>query len=87
MRGLPLLGWERFGAQPVLGIWIDMIAAEKTGRRCRGVELAPLYVDVIIRRYQKTTGRQALHQDTGEPISALADRWCHEATQLVDSVV
>jgi DNA modification methylase len=35
---------------------MTLVAAEKTGRRCRGVEIDPLYVDVIIRRYQAETG-------------------------------
>jgi DNA modification methylase len=33
---------------PFLGSGSTLIAAEKTGRVCRGVELDPLYVDVII---------------------------------------
>ena len=37
---------------PFLGSGSTLIAAEATGRVCRGVELDPLYVDVIIRRYQ-----------------------------------
>ena len=34
---------------PFIGSGSTLIAAEKTGRRCRGVELDPLYVDVILR--------------------------------------
>jgi DNA modification methylase len=41
---------------PFLGSGSTLVAAEKTGRRCRGVEIDPLYVDVIIRRYQAETG-------------------------------
>ena len=36
---------------PFLGSGSTLIAADKTGRVCRGVELDPLYVDVIVRRY------------------------------------
>src|ERR1700730_1182292 len=32
---------------PFLGSGSTLIAAERTGRRCRGVEIDPLYVDVI----------------------------------------
>src|SRR5271167_193741 len=32
---------------PFLGSGSTLIAAEKTGRVCRGIELDPLYVDVI----------------------------------------
>ena len=42
---------------PFLGSGFTLIAAERTGRRCRGVEIDPLYVDVIVRRYQAETGR------------------------------
>ena len=37
---------------PFLGSGSTLIAADKTGRVCRGVELDPLYVDVIVRRYR-----------------------------------
>jgi hypothetical protein len=37
---------------PFLGSGSTLIAADKTGRLCRGVELDPLYVDVSARRYQ-----------------------------------
>jgi DNA modification methylase len=47
---------------PFLGSGSTVIAAEKVGRRCRGIELDPLYVDVVIRRWQRWTGEQALRQ-------------------------
>ena len=40
---------------PFLGSGSTLIAAERTGRCCRGVELDPLYIDVILRRYQRET--------------------------------
>jgi DNA modification methylase len=43
-----------------------MIAAERTGRRARLVELDPKYVDVIVQRWQSTTGGSASHAITGE---------------------
>jgi hypothetical protein len=36
--------------------FLPFITAEKTGRICRGVELDPLYVDVIVRRFEAATG-------------------------------
>jgi DNA modification methylase len=30
-----------------------MLAAERTGRVCRSVEIAPEYVDVAVRRFQQ----------------------------------
>jgi DNA modification methylase len=44
---------------PFLGSGSTLIAAEKTGRRCFGVEIDPIYVDVIVRRYQEVTGKAA----------------------------
>jgi DNA modification methylase len=59
---------------PFLGSGSTLIAAERTGRRCRGVEIDPLYIDVIIRRYQAETGREAVLEGTGETFAALAAR-------------
>jgi DNA modification methylase len=44
-----------------LGSGTTLIAAERTGRRCYGIELDPNYIDTIIRRWQAYTGEQALH--------------------------
>jgi hypothetical protein len=59
---------------PFLGSGSTLLAAERTGRRCCGVELDPLYVDVILRRYEAVTGRPAVLEDTGEPFAELALR-------------
>jgi hypothetical protein len=42
-----------------LGSGTTVIAAERTGRRCCGLELDPGYVDTAIRRWQTLTGDQA----------------------------
>ena len=42
-----------------------LIAAEKTGRRGRIIELDPAYVDVTIRRFEKLTGKEARHAEVG----------------------
>ncbi len=42
-----------------LGSGTTLLAAERTGRVCYGLELDPLYVDTIIRRWQNLTGRDA----------------------------
>ena len=42
-----------------VGSGTTIIAAERTGRRCYGIELDPRYVDTAIRRWQQLTGREA----------------------------
>lgn len=49
-----------------LGSGSSLIAAERTSRRCYGLELDPLYVDTIIRRWQAFTRGDARHQLTGK---------------------
>jgi DNA modification methylase len=50
---------------PFVGSGTTVIAAERTGRTCYGIELDPGYVDTVVRRWQKFTGLEAVHQDTG----------------------
>src|SRR5260221_6938767 len=54
-----------------LGSGTTVIAAEKTGRRCYGTELDPAYVDIIVRRWQKLTGKTARHAETGQAFDDL----------------
>ena len=49
-----------------LGSGTTVIAAERTGRRCYGLEIDPLYVDTIVRRWQSFTRGDARHAITGE---------------------
>jgi DNA modification methylase len=51
-----------------------LIAAENTGRVCRGVELDPLYVDVTIRRYEAATGAVVILAGSGETFEKVAAR-------------
>src|SRR6202035_3460463 len=67
---------------PFLGSGSTLIAAESTGRVCRGIELDPLYVDVIIRRYEAETGDPAVLVETGETFQALGTRRAREATAV-----
>lgn len=43
-----------------LGSGTTLIACEKTGRKCFGVELDPKYADVIVERWEKYTGKKAV---------------------------
>jgi DNA modification methylase len=64
---------------PFLGSGTSLIAAEMTGRICRGLELNPAYVDVIVRRWQLFTGRPARHQTSGQSFDERAARRQHHS--------
>jgi DNA modification methylase len=55
-----------------LGSGSTLIAAERVGRICFGIEIDPLYVDVVIRRWQRHTGDRAIHALNGKPFDDLA---------------
>ena len=42
-----------------LGSGTSLIACEQTGRICYGMELDPVYIDVIITRWENYTGKKA----------------------------
>jgi len=48
-----------------LGSGTTLLAAERTGRICRGIEFDPLYVDTAIRRWQNLTGLDAVRLSDG----------------------
>jgi DNA modification methylase len=52
-----------------LGSGTTLLAAERTGRTCRGIELDPLYVDTAIRRWQNVTGLDAVRVSDGRLFS------------------
>ena len=49
------------------GSGATLIACEKTNRNCRMMELSDSYCDVIIKRWQEFTGKQAINEGTGKP--------------------
>jgi len=51
---------------PFAGSGTTLIAAEKTGRTARVMEIDPHYCDVIVRRYQAYTGKRAKLKATGQ---------------------
>ena len=57
---------------PFGGSGTTLIAAEKTGRVARLMELDPKYVDVIVRRWQDWTGQPACHETEGTAFTDLA---------------
>lgn len=57
-----------------LGSGTSLIAAERTGRTCFGMDLDPLYVDLAIRRWQAWTGEKAFDAQTGETFDFVSER-------------
>jgi DNA modification methylase len=55
-----------------LGSGTTVIAAERTGRCCFGLELDPIHVDTIIHRWQALTGGRARHAATDRDFDDLA---------------
>ena len=52
---------------PFGGAGTTLVAAERTKRRARLIEIEPRYVDATVRRWQNLTGKSATHADNGEP--------------------
>ena len=58
--------------EPFSGSGSQLIAAEQLGRRCRAIEIEPVYVDVAVRRWQALTGRDAVLEGSGQTWSRRA---------------
>ena len=56
------------------GSGTTIMAAQKSRRRARAIELDPLYVDVAIRRWQTFTGQMATMAVTGESFEEVEQR-------------
>jgi len=55
---------------PFCGSGTVLIAAQKTGRRARAIELDPIYCDTAIRRWQAFAKDDAILESTGETFDA-----------------
>ncbi|HEX6943537.1 MAG TPA: DNA modification methylase [Gemmatimonadaceae bacterium] len=58
--------------EPFSGSGSQLIAAERTGRLCRAIEISPPYIDVAIRRWQKATGKDAMLDGDGRTFNEIA---------------
>ena len=70
-----ILDWSARGEivlDAFLGSGTTLIAAERTGRRCCGIELDPAYIDTTIRRWQALTGDSACHAASSRRFDDLA---------------
>lgn len=70
--------------EPFSGSGSQIIAAEKTGRRCYAMELDPAYVDVAVVRWQNFTGEQATHDATSDTFMNISEQRNH-ARQKTDT--
>jgi DNA modification methylase len=57
---------------PFGGSGTTLIACERTGRQARLIELEPKYCDVIIRRWQEYSGKQAVLEGDGRSFREIA---------------
>ena len=48
---------------PFLGSGTSLIACERSGRICYGIELEPHYVDVAVKRWESFTGEKAIREE------------------------
>jgi DNA modification methylase len=60
-----------------LGSGTTLLAAERTGRICYGLEIDCRYVDTAIRRWQKLTGKDAIHASSGRTFNELEQEVTH----------
>lgn len=58
---------------PFAGSGTVLIAAERTGRQARALEIDPNYVDVAVKRWQKFTGKAAVLASSEERFDDVAD--------------
>lgn len=56
----PIKNHEGDVYDPFLGSGTTLIAAEMMGRACYGIEIDPLYCDVIVSRWENATGQKAV---------------------------
>jgi len=59
---------------PFCGSGTILIAAERTGRKARALEIDPTYVDVAVRRWQTYTGKSAVFSGSGETFETIAEQ-------------
>ncbi len=72
---------------PFLGSGTTVIATERTGRICHGMELDPIYVDTAVRRWQEFTGKTAVHAANGKSFAEMEEESNEEADQAKETKV
>jgi len=70
LQGAP---FARVISEPFAGSGTTLMACEIEGRDCRAVELDGAYCDVIIKRWQAFTGKEATLEATGQTFAELTE--------------
>lgn len=68
-----------------MGSGTTLLAAERTGRICYGIDIEPGYVDVSILRWKKLTNEEARLEATGETFEEVRTRRVAETAPTVDN--
>ncbi len=56
--------WPGTAYEPFCGSGTTLIAAEQLARKCYGMEISPAYCDVIVKRWENLTGKNATLETT-----------------------
>ncbi|MBL1319438.1 MAG: site-specific DNA-methyltransferase [Methylophaga sp.] len=72
-----------FVLDPFLGSGSTLLAAERVKRVCLGLEISPAYVDVTIARWEKMTGKEAIHAGTGLTFREVQEHRNVESSDLI----
>lgn len=68
-----------------VGSGTTILAAERTNRRGFGIEIAPAYVDVAIRRWEAMTGQEAVLEGSGQTFAEVTDERAAQAEPADDA--
>ncbi len=69
---------------PFLGSGTTLIAAQKTGRLCYGIEIDARFIDVAVRRWEQFTGQEAVLAETGETFARVKHRRTADRAELAE---
>jgi len=62
------------------------LAAERTGRIARAIEIDPIYVDVAIQRWEQESGLKAKHAATGLSLDELRTKRGRAQDEAITSI-
>jgi 16S rRNA G966 N2-methylase RsmD len=71
---------NRLVLDPFAGSGTVLIAAERTGRRARALEIDPHYVDVAVRRWEAYTGKAVIQATTGSTFEEISEERSSNST-------